>query len=191
MQSVKSEFSREFRPLPHSRQRHHHLMKVLIDTCVLYPTVMRQMLLGAAEHGLFTPLWSDQILEEWARAARKIGPTGEAQARSEIALLKVRWDDKFRHVATFTGRAALVARSKRYPRSGCGHCQFGRRDRNPKRCRFSPQYACRRGVVTLRSRQFSVRLFSKPSRNHYRALRQGFNRGPTALRQRLDTTKTA
>ena len=44
-------------------------MKVLIDTCVLYPTVMRQMLLGAAEHGLFIPLWSDQILEEWARAA--------------------------------------------------------------------------------------------------------------------------
>ena len=66
-------------------------MKVLIDTCVLYPTVMRQMLLGAAEHGLFIPLWSDQILEEWARAARKLGPTGEAQARAEIALLKVRW----------------------------------------------------------------------------------------------------
>ncbi|HBR61846.1 MAG: PIN domain-containing protein [Rhodobacteraceae bacterium] len=66
-------------------------MKVLIDTCVLYPTVMRQMLLGAAGHGLFTPLWSDRILEEWARAARKIGPTGEAQARSEIALLKIRW----------------------------------------------------------------------------------------------------
>ena len=66
-------------------------MKVLIDTCVLYPTVMRQMLLGAAEHGLFIPLWSDQILGEWARAARKLGPTGEAQARAEIALLKVRW----------------------------------------------------------------------------------------------------
>ena len=66
-------------------------MKVLIDTCVLYPTVMRQMLLGAAEHWLFIPLWSDQILEEWARAARKLGPTGEAQARAEIALLKVRW----------------------------------------------------------------------------------------------------
>ena len=63
-------------------------MKVLIDTCVLYPTVMRQMLLGAAGHGLFTPLWSDRILEEWARAAHKIGPTGEAQARSEIALFK-------------------------------------------------------------------------------------------------------
>ena len=101
-------------------------MKVLIDTCVLYPTVMRQMLLGAAEHGLFIPLWSDQILEEWARAARKLGPTGEAQARAEIALLKVRWDDQFRHVAAFPGRAALAARCKRHPRSGCGHCQVRR-----------------------------------------------------------------
>ena len=66
-------------------------MKVLIDTCVLYPTVMRQLLLGAAGRGLFTPLWSDRILEEWARAARKIGPTGEVQARSEIAVLKAHW----------------------------------------------------------------------------------------------------
>ncbi|MEP0961074.1 MAG: PIN domain-containing protein [Roseobacter sp.] len=61
-------------------------MKVLIDTCVLYPTVMREMILGVARTGAFTPLWSDRILEEWARAACKIGPTGEAQARAEIAL---------------------------------------------------------------------------------------------------------
>lgn len=61
-------------------------MKVLIDTCVLYPTVMRDMVLGVARAGVFTPLWSDRILEEWARAARKLGPTGEAQARAEIAL---------------------------------------------------------------------------------------------------------
>ena len=62
-------------------------MKTVIDTCVLYPTVMREMVLGAAEVGLFEPIWSDRILEEWARAARKLGPTGEAQARAEIALV--------------------------------------------------------------------------------------------------------
>lgn len=61
-------------------------MKILIDTCVLYPTVMREMVLGAARRGAFTPFWSTRILEEWARAARKLGPTGEMQARSEIAL---------------------------------------------------------------------------------------------------------
>lgn len=66
-------------------------MKVLLDTCVLFPTVMREMLLGAAGQGLFTPLWSDRILEEWARAARKLGPEGEAQARSEITMLTVHW----------------------------------------------------------------------------------------------------
>lgn len=66
-------------------------MKVLLDTCVLYPTVMREVLLGTAAQGLFTPLWSLRILEEWARAARKIGPGGEAQARGEIALVRAAW----------------------------------------------------------------------------------------------------
>ena len=63
-------------------------MKILIDTCVLYPTVMREMLLGVARQGAFTPLWSPRILEEWARAAIKLGPEGEVQARAEIALLR-------------------------------------------------------------------------------------------------------
>lgn len=66
-------------------------MKVLLDACVLYPTVMREVLLGVAGQGLYTPLWSDRILEEWARAARKLGPEGEAQARGEIAQLKAAW----------------------------------------------------------------------------------------------------
>ncbi|RBO54344.1 PIN domain-containing protein [Rhodovulum sp. BSW8] len=66
-------------------------MKVLLDTCVLYPTVLREILLKVAGTGLFIPLWSARILEEWARAACKIGPTGEAQARAEIALLRGAW----------------------------------------------------------------------------------------------------
>ncbi|GAA6199069.1 PIN domain-containing protein [Aquicoccus sp. SU-CL01552] len=66
-------------------------MKLVLDTCVLYPTVMREMLLGAARLGHFTPLWSARILEEWARAARKLGPTGEDQARGEIALMRAGW----------------------------------------------------------------------------------------------------
>jgi predicted nucleic acid-binding protein len=66
-------------------------MKVLLDTCVLYPTVMREVLVKVAGQGIYTPLWSARILEEWARAARKIGPTGEPQARAEIALLRAYW----------------------------------------------------------------------------------------------------
>lgn len=66
-------------------------MKYLLDACVLYPTVMREILLGVAAQGAYTPVWSKRILEEWARAAVKLGPEGEFQARSEIALLGTRW----------------------------------------------------------------------------------------------------
>ncbi len=68
-------------------------MKVVIDTCVLFPTVMREMVLGVARTGHFKPIWSGRILEEWARAAVKLGPEGEAQARAEIALLRAAWPD--------------------------------------------------------------------------------------------------
>lgn len=63
-------------------------MKAVLDACVLYPTVLREILIGAAKAGLYTPLWSDRILEEWARATRKIGPSAEAMARGEVAMLK-------------------------------------------------------------------------------------------------------
>ncbi|HBZ44477.1 MAG TPA: PIN domain-containing protein [Maritimibacter sp.] len=66
-------------------------MKVLIDACVLYPTVMREMVIGAAGEELLTPLWSPRILEEWARAARKLGPGQEDIARGEIAALEAAW----------------------------------------------------------------------------------------------------
>jgi hypothetical protein len=63
-------------------------MKMLLDACVIYPTVMREMLLGVARTGAYTPLWSARILEEWALAARKLGPEGEAQARGEVAMVQ-------------------------------------------------------------------------------------------------------
>jgi hypothetical protein len=66
-------------------------MRVLIDACVLYPTVMREVVLGVAQAGLFDPRWSARILEEWARAARKIGPQGETIARGEIATIQARF----------------------------------------------------------------------------------------------------
>lgn len=66
-------------------------MRVLLDACVLYPTVLREVLLAVAEQNLFEPIWSDRILEEWARASKKLGPEGEAQARGEVAVLKAKW----------------------------------------------------------------------------------------------------
>ena len=73
--------------------------RVLIDTCVLYPTVMREMVLGVARGGAFEPIWSARILEEWARAAIKLGPAGEAQARAEIALMRSNWPQSERDAA--------------------------------------------------------------------------------------------
>ncbi|MEM6939307.1 MAG: PIN domain-containing protein [Pseudomonadota bacterium] len=73
--------------------------RVLIDACVLYPTVMREMVLGVAAQGLFEPLWSARLLEEWARAAAKQGPTAEAQARGEIAVVKATWPQALRPAA--------------------------------------------------------------------------------------------
>ena len=66
-------------------------MKVVLDTCVIYPTVMRQMILGVAGQGVFTPLWSARIIEEWQRAVQKLGAEGVAQAGAEAALLAARW----------------------------------------------------------------------------------------------------
>lgn len=80
-------------------------MKVLIDTCVLFPTVMREIALGVAATGLFTPLWSARILEEWARASVKLGPLGDVQARAEIAVLRADWPK-----AEVTWKPSLEAR---------------------------------------------------------------------------------
>jgi predicted nucleic acid-binding protein len=66
-------------------------MKILLDACVLYPTVMRQILTGVCAAGLATPLWSPRILEEWARAAARLGPAHEEVARGEIAALAGAW----------------------------------------------------------------------------------------------------
>jgi len=52
---------------------------------------MREVVLGCAEAGLLDVRWSARILEEWARAARKIGPQGETLARGEIASVSARF----------------------------------------------------------------------------------------------------
>lgn len=66
-------------------------MRVLLDACVLYPTVLREVLTGCAAAGLYAPLWSERILEEWARATAKLGPAQEVIARGEVAALRARF----------------------------------------------------------------------------------------------------
>lgn len=65
--------------------------RMLLDACVLFPTVMREVLLAVADEGLFEPRWSPRILEEWARATVKLGDGAEAIARGEIVQLGLRF----------------------------------------------------------------------------------------------------
>lgn len=61
-------------------------MIAVIDACALYPTVLRQILLGCADRGLFKPIWSDRLLEEWTRAAARNGGAHDEQiAMAETA----------------------------------------------------------------------------------------------------------
>jgi predicted nucleic acid-binding protein len=68
-----------------------HAPRVLLDANVLFPTVLREILIGVAARGAYAPLWSARILEEWARATRRLPEGSEAIARGEIALLRADW----------------------------------------------------------------------------------------------------
>ena len=63
-------------------------MKVLIDACVLFPTVLRELVLETAKAGVFAPLWSERILEEWRRAAERRSEVDGVIAGGEIATAK-------------------------------------------------------------------------------------------------------
>lgn len=68
-------------------------MRLCLDACVLYPTVLREILIGVAEAGLIQPLWSARILEEWARAAARRNPGDDVIARGEITVLRSAWPE--------------------------------------------------------------------------------------------------
>ena len=82
-------------------------MRVLIDACILFPTVTRETVVGAAAAGGFVPLWSARILEEWARATRRLPEGAEAVARGEIALLRAAWPEA--EVAVDAGLAETLS----------------------------------------------------------------------------------
>lgn len=62
--------------------------RAVLDACVLYPTVTREVLLAVARRKLFVPLWSARLLEEWRRVAARRGVLDAAQAEGEIAVAK-------------------------------------------------------------------------------------------------------
>lgn len=62
--------------------------KAVLDACVLYPTILREILQGAAEAGLYQPVFSDRILREWVLATAKLGPTAPVIAQGEAEQLR-------------------------------------------------------------------------------------------------------
>lgn len=45
---------------------------IVLDACVLMSTVLRQLLLRAAQNGVFQPVWTERIGEEWRRNAARL-----------------------------------------------------------------------------------------------------------------------
>lgn len=68
------------------------MARAFLDACVLYPPLVRGLLLGAAGAGLFTPLWSARVLVEWRMAsARKQGMAAEDEAIEAQAAMRARF----------------------------------------------------------------------------------------------------
>jgi predicted nucleic acid-binding protein len=63
-------------------------VKAVLDACVLYPTVLRELLQGAGEAELYQPVFSDRILREWVLATAKLGPEAPTLAAGEAAILR-------------------------------------------------------------------------------------------------------
>ncbi|WBU65056.1 RSP_2648 family PIN domain-containing protein [Paracoccus aerodenitrificans] len=68
-------------------------MIAVLDACVLFPTILREILTDAAEEGLYRAVWSERILREWTRAAARPGPVDADIASAEAAALRDRFPD--------------------------------------------------------------------------------------------------
>lgn len=68
--------------------------RVLLDACVLFPSLVRGVLVEIAGRGLFVPHWSPRILDEWRIAVvRQNGIAVEPDVVAAQALMAERFPD--------------------------------------------------------------------------------------------------
>lgn len=79
-------------------------MRALLDACVIFPTVQRELLLELGD--LYVPLWSEKVLDEWSYSVlTKLGEDAAAIARVELQTMQ----ERFPHATIEEGTAAPQA----------------------------------------------------------------------------------
>lgn len=68
------------------------MTRVFLDTCVLFPPVLRDLVLGLADAGCFAPCWSEGVAGEWLHVAVRKGD-GRAGAEQTLARMAARWPE--------------------------------------------------------------------------------------------------
>ena len=62
--------------------------RLFLDTCVLFPPILRGFLLDLADAGLFMPLWSTGVAAEWLHVSDEGGG-----AHAALMAMQARWPD--------------------------------------------------------------------------------------------------
>lgn len=66
----------------------------VLDACVLHPVWMKGALLWMAEEGLFRPLWSEQILDEWEQSLVRRFPDKTAESlRRQRTVMTIEFEE--------------------------------------------------------------------------------------------------
>ena len=73
----------------------------VLDTCVLYPTIVRNILLNLAMVDEYQAVWSEKILDEWLCSSSKQGYISQESAKIEIMQVNLRFPNSMQPLKNF------------------------------------------------------------------------------------------